>query len=1365
MAPTRDSTNGSRLVLPRPARRRYQPLRAGILNVWEYDDQEFWFHDGCLILRGANEAGKSKALELLLPFLLDADIRPQRLDPFGERSKDMLWNLIEFDPDRTSAIGYCWIEFGRLDEDGGSSFLTLGAGLRGSRGAAKVKPWYFVTRKRVRADLFLIEGRTPLAQERLEQAVGKECVYSEPRDYRIAVDRELFGLGVDRYTALIHLLLQLRRPHLSDSLDPDKLSDVLAESLPPLEQERIAQLASAFDRLDAEADSLDNLEKARDSVLAFRDEYRGYARILARRRAAEVRGAATKFDNVTRRVREATDAVSGAQKKIEVLAAEQTERKNAEAKLDATKKILEASEEMQAAHRLIEVKQNARAARDTADRLAAQAKETLDDLDTAKKERRDLEERVRSAEEHRHDRQAAGSRAAAAAGIGTLHEAHGEEMRTRPRAARKALDAAADGKLDAIKKLRGHQKKVHDETTRAAECQRKIDDDLLPRREAAETKVRDLARRREDEEAALAVAIRDWVTGLSGVTTSSEDTESLVEQSLALVAVSEPCGSACHKFLAPHLKALERELSALAVARSRIETQRRDLADQKAMIESERDDGPPLRPGRAADRSERSGGAFWQLCDFAASLDETGRAAIEASLEAAGLLDAWVTPDGRVLDVATLETVLTAVAAPAAVLTLADVLVPTPSDQVDEQTIRAVLRQIAVVEIGDGPDPVELDVAWIALDGRWRLGPLRGRWIKTEAEYIGAATRAATRARKLAYIAEKFERLAEEFASLVEREHATTLRQKSLGAAAARFPSGSQVLTTTATLGAAREAAKEARDALEKAQRELVKVRQRVDQATAALTRAAAEVDLLDAIDNLDARVEALHDYKGILGDLAAACERFLVAVDGRDRVATRVDGLEQRSDRQRQETLEAERKAQVRAAEAETLEQRVGASAADVLARLDRVVTELVRVRERLERIAGESAEANKTLARAEAELGNANTERELRERERGWAIEQFASLARTELLGLAAPEPAAGIESPPWNVTAALDLARRIEKQLSEIGMDEKAKNEAANRTFQGFTTLRTALGGDFDPAVSQDGDVLLVNIKFNGRVHGVSDLVDLLREEVVKRQELFDREERALIEQHLLGDVGLHLQERMNTARRLVDAMNAQLAEHPTNSKVVVRLDWRPLDDAADVAAALKVMQKDVRLLVETDQEALVRFLRARITDARKSEGVGSSADRMARALDYRRWHRFAILMVQDGHQRVMTKKAHRTGSGGSKAVLVHLPLFAAASAHYRSAKPEAPHLIMLDEAFDGVDRGQRGSCMGLLVQFDLDFVITNYEEWGCYEELPGVATYHLSREPGKLGVAALRFVWDGRTRQEDDPFLVTQQSELT
>ena len=73
---------------------RFRLVRAGILNLYEYGDQVFELAGGRLLLRGHNTSGKTKALELLLPFALDGDISPRKLDPFAKAAKDMRWNLV-----------------------------------------------------------------------------------------------------------------------------------------------------------------------------------------------------------------------------------------------------------------------------------------------------------------------------------------------------------------------------------------------------------------------------------------------------------------------------------------------------------------------------------------------------------------------------------------------------------------------------------------------------------------------------------------------------------------------------------------------------------------------------------------------------------------------------------------------------------------------------------------------------------------------------------------------------------------------------------------------------------------------------------------------------------------------------------------------------------------------------------------------------------------------------------------------------------------------------------------------------------------------------------------------------------------------
>jgi hypothetical protein len=103
---------------------------------------------------------------------------------------------------------------------------------------------------------------------------------------------------------------------------------------------------------------------------------------------------------------------------------------------------------------------------------------------------------------------------------------------------------------------------------------------------------------------------------------------------------------------------------------------------------------------------------------------------------------------------------------------------------------------------------------------------------------------------------------------------------------------------------------------------------------------------------------------------------------------------------------------------------------------------------------------------------------------------------------------------------------------------------------------------------------------------------------------------------------------------------------------------------------------------------------------------------------------------------------------------------VPLFAAVASHYNygghGGYAGAPRLVLLDEAFAGIDREARAHCMALIHEFDLDFVMTNESEWGCYAELPGVLICHLQRREGIDAVHVSRWAWDGRTRREEtDP----------
>jgi uncharacterized protein (TIGR02678 family) len=307
--------------LPEPHRQRWQPLRLGLVELFLYDSEEFWFRDGHLLLRGNNGTGKSKVLSLTLPLLLDAQLRPSRVEPDGDSGKKMAWNLLMGSYPRR--IGYAWIEFGRIAEDGKPRYLTLGAGMSAVATRAQVDSWFFVLEPsegdaggpRIGRDVWLTSTqRVVLTRERLRELVeGRGQVFESATAYRRAVDERLFHLGTRRYDALMDTLIQLRQPQLSKKPDEAGLSNALTEALPPLPQELLTDVAQALNQLEEDRRELQDYEALAKAVGQFNQRYQRYAAINARRQARGLRSAQSGYDSASRSLNEARAAWQAAQ--------------------------------------------------------------------------------------------------------------------------------------------------------------------------------------------------------------------------------------------------------------------------------------------------------------------------------------------------------------------------------------------------------------------------------------------------------------------------------------------------------------------------------------------------------------------------------------------------------------------------------------------------------------------------------------------------------------------------------------------------------------------------------------------------------------------------------------------------------------------------------------------------------------------------------------------------------------------------------------------------------------------------------------------------------------------------------------------
>jgi uncharacterized protein (TIGR02680 family) len=1371
--------------LPVPGRSRWQPLRAGLADLFYYDYQEFWFCDGRLMLRGNNGTGKSKVLALVLPFLLDADLSPTRLEPDGDRDKKMEWNLLlggRYD----ERLGYTWLEFGRRTEDGEHAYFTIGCGLKAVAGRGIADRWYFTTSQRIGTDLYLIGPTgTVLTRDRLTAAIGEYgLVTQRAESYRRAVDEHLLHLGPDRYASLVDLLIQLRQPQLSRRPDEGKLSRALSEALAPLDQSVIADIATSFHDLEQQRDELGALQETQGHVARFGQRYQHYARVASRRQGRELRAAQSAYEQVGR-------DLSGIREQI---TAARTAEAEATARLGAVREELAEQsavrEELAGRPELASLEHAERHARASA---ATAARESATEGNTRRARdgrAADHETALAVAARTRQlvaDAAGVVQAASADAGIADRHDRvaaplglpdgiSGELISTasrefaglaqrREQAVGHVLELAqqAAGKEAAAVSARGRLGELEGERDAAAEARQEAEDAvgtagtaLAGAWQAYAAGVRELALPHPDE-----VGLVEWAATLDG----PNPAETALRSAAAIAT------------------------QALATARARADGRAEEAARALAGLEAEQrrlEAGETARPPAPYTRAEgvrdgRPGAPLWQLTDFAGSPDEQHRAGLEAALEASGLLDAWVTPDGQLLDAGTHDVIVTAapLAGNGAPVHRADDLAAVAGDsladalrcgidqadaaagQVPAEVVEAILRAIGLGPAHPGP-------AWVSRDGQWRVGPLHGAWAKPAAEFIGAGTRELARRRRLAALAAEIDAAQEAVALAEESVAQVAARLAALASEVAAAPGDQELRDAHAKAAGARETLRQAVGKVEQQQAMVTAADRAAAEAAQERDEAATDLGVPASIAALQVAASAVRAYGSAAEKLLTASWQHEAALSKAATCAAELETAERELAGAETAAAEAAETARDAAARLTTLRDSIGATADELRERLDVVKSRIEQLKAADKQLDPQLRRHSETRAKLEGREEQLLANQAGEQARRDAAVAAFWRFTATGLLAVALPgldrpgpagtparEPADPEGSEPGSAPAepaapAVRLARLVEQELAAVEDGDEAWKRVQDDIGRRHSELAEALSRHgHHAALSLVDERVVVTIQYQAKDRTPGELMDLLRDEISYRERMLTARERELIEEHLVNDVASHLQELISEAEAQVAGMNAELAERPTSTGMRLRLRWEPSPDGPPglPEARRRLLRQDAELWSPDDRSAVGEFLQSQIEAERAKSEDSTWQEQLRLALDYRAWHRFVIERFQDGRWRPATGPA----SGGERVLTVSLPLFAAASAHYRSAHREAPRLVTLDEAFAGVDDDARAKCLGLLTTFDLDVVMTSEREWGFYASVPGIATHQLVRRDGIDAVHVTTWEWNGTSHR--------------
>ena len=1339
---------------------RWRMNKLGFVNFWLYDWEEFPFSEGRLLLRGENGAGKSVTTQSFIPFMLDGDLRPYRLDSFGSKDRKMSYYLLG--EDKEESTGYLYLEFIKPEH---RLYRTLVVGLRARRSNSAVEFWGFCLSDGRRIGtgpedfaLFETKGSQHISLTRQEVhnrfGAGENWV-ERGSDYKQMVNRMLFGCAeMEQYDRLLRLLIQLRKPKLSKDFSPRLVQEILNASLQPLSEEDIAPMVNSMEKMDTIQHRLEALGQSLQEARLLRNEYTRYNQYVLGKKGQYYLAARQFTQQRQTEVKSLEDKVALTQQALEEARAGHQEAEQQVGELSRQLEVLrEGSDLDSAVRRKEECRRQAAQQQEAVAREQKEEQRKQNALDAKERERLQAERRCADQQEllqrnfrelaeqneelcyprHPADLQAVDFRQEQpeiASFAIRLRKA--AELLRRKAEALQQLDRYQQDQDNAAQALR-HAQTEWEEARRTVGTMR---DALSEAFAALEEPTQAFCLRHEEVTALFA-----QVTAYEGLAQEQEMQKILngALQRLSMPLVQE------HTLWEQQQKDSQQQLNELAARRRELENQKDLPPERSEAVQATR-----------AYLQERGvpHASFYELVDFAPDLPPERRALLEAQLADAGILDALVVPPETRKEMPELLA-----EHPDHFLCPEDLSPAAPLPLRPETELPAWADMAGLLScFSEQPE----GNAWFAADGRYRQGVLQGRSVARQpAGYIGASARRANRERQIEALARQMEEKQKELEEIRERLQQIKTAQQQLQQAYEARP-------TTADLAVALDLAAKQRGEVERRERTLDDCAQRVQRQQKQLA------DLRAGILPLTQGLPYEQDAE-TYGQMVDLCEEY------REQYRTISEGKE---------------KLELWQSQVLDLEQQLDALNEDLLACTDRVrrqqaeqrktkaaleELECYLTRPEIQALAQKLEELNAALDRAQKQYHETDTQIQLRQNDLDHqgpeltrkkqdlqkAIGEEEALRQIfeEELCRGPGQPGRG-EEPLWRQA---ETARdRIRQKDRNLGPDDLRTSLEKNMHMT--STLNTYRMGIQPLFASEEGRLrsrVCIELYLDGQRLDLLDFIRRLESQRDVEEQLLSQEDRRLFETILNQTVITKLSHRINNSQEWTQRMSGIMEQLNTSMGLRFSLVWKgkPADQQKelDTGELIKLLRKDPALMGDADRQKITDHFRAKINRARERSQMEATpatySELMREALDFRNWFTFRLFYQKGGAEKQtkkeLTDSAFNSFSGGEKAMAMYVPLFAALAAQYAAANhAEAPRLMALDEAFAGVDETNIESMFALVHELGFDYIMNSQALWGCYPTVSSLNIAELWRPQNAQIVTVLRYHWDGHVRRLEE-----------
>ena len=1351
---------------------RWKMNRIGFVNFWLYDEETFDLEDGKLLLRGQNGSGKSITTQSFIPFILDGDRTPSRLDPFGSSDRRMEYYFLG-EEGKDEATGYLFLEFCKKDTE---EFRTIGIGQRARRG----KPmdfWGFIILdgQRIGQELCLYRkvgsAKIPLAKNELKKMLGEEnCFTDVPGEYKALVNKHIFGFSkMEQYEQFIKLLVKVRAPKLSKEFKPTKVYEILNESLQTLTDEDLRAMVDAMEKMDGIQESLDELNRAFSDVKIIRNEYSRYNQYMVAKKGQA-------YLDKKKEVEKAQKNLTDQENKKQQMIAEQKEKGLRKEEIGNRSQVVEMElaslydTDMEEADRKLE---QARQSQTEIKRQLCRWNEKIEDykreirlrestiksLDGElelqrselhnRKEELEMNQEILQWEKHQE----------AIRFIG-LEQAEGTEEIGLQLGYYKKEIASAKAFVEKYEQVQ----REYDQLVEQLENYQKERNEKEQERETAQKELMDEQDRlieafytqsRENEQWNLPDSLLNEIEQFLKdyqVSSDGEQIKNLLNQDY----------EDKRRIFIDTIQDMERK-------RKEQNRQIQEIQEELTRVRN-REEIEPVRDEATEKSREALAEAgiasvpFFKAVEFAEGLEDWKCARLEAQLTQMGVLDALVVSQK---DLAKIENGF-----PEFMDTVLCVKQRGKSSfqglVLNEELDAELKDAVALILSNIYETKQENEGIYLSADGYFRQGLLMGKADKAgEAEYIGRLARKRKKEQMILMLEKRNDELSYELKA-IEKELSDQM--KALEQLDIEYRNAPDFIEINSMLDKIRVCLWNLEQIEEKCRRqdevaEECNVRknqmyQKVLQHCKMLPYGRTVLEYQEA---WDAAEEYQQLWQGIRETLLKAeryCSELIVEKERLELAESQLD-----------EAFYEKRRCETESNKQEILIQKYQ----EYLNR-----PEVREQAERIEKLKAETKELQRELEEIQVRLGilddrlrtifegEENQKAELRKRiaEETCLRQYFEEEVSLNLVLDREARPLDELAKEAQKSLRDSDKGREVGELLNSLYTVYQKHNGS-------LIPYGTALEKcfEFSPEEMQMNDGLQAvrsRVRFvsvwNGKKVYMEEFYHILKNSIEETELLIQQKDRELFEDILSQTISRQLTERIAESRKWVKDMSLLMKNMDTSMGLSFSLDWKPKaaenEVEIDTLELEQILLRDKELLTVDDISRVASHFRSKIrTEKMKQEESGGMVNYMEmvrETLDYRKWFEFQMsYRKKEENKKPLTNAAFNRFSGGEKAMAMYVPLFAAVNAQYQKAeKADHPRIIALDEAFAGVDDKNISSMFELVHILDFDYIMNSQALWGCYEKVQGLRIAELLRPLNSQIVTVIRYTWNGHERVLDE-----------